>query len=138
MNDNLEQLRQQSEQAVNAALSQASNVTSVAAGGQPWNPWLISFLTLIILAFSGFVLHYMRSMLKDGHSPGDILRLATMPMVITAAIFLVLLGYSNEQMTPVIGLLGTMIGYVLGSATSRGTAPASPPPPTPPNPSANS
>jgi hypothetical protein len=122
MNDNLERLRQESESAL-SALSHASNGTSVATGGQPWNPWLISFLTLIILAFSGFVLHYMRSMLKDGHSPGDILRLATMPMVITAAIFLVLLGYSNEQMTPVIGLLGTMIGYVLGSTTSRGTTP---------------
>jgi hypothetical protein len=126
MSDNIERLRQQSEQAVNAALSQASNGTSDATGGQPWNPWLVSFLTLIILAFSGFVLHYMRSMLKDGHSPGDILRLATMPMVITAAIFLVLLGYSNEQMTPVIGLLGTMIGYVLGSATPRGATPSKP------------
>jgi hypothetical protein len=128
MNDKLERLRQESEQAVNA-ISQASSVSSVVAGGQPWNPWLISFLTLLILVFSGFVLHYMRSMLKDGNSPGEILRLATMPMVITAAIFLVLLGYSNEQMTPVIGLLGTMIGYVLGSATARGTPPANPPPP---------
>jgi hypothetical protein len=27
-------------------------------------------------------------MLRDGHSPADILRLATMPMVITAATFL--------------------------------------------------
>jgi hypothetical protein len=130
MNDNLEQLRRQAQQAVDATV-QAANGTSTAEGGQPWNPWLISFLTLAILTFSGFVLHYMRMMLKDGHTPGDILRLATMPMVITAAIFLVLLGYSNDQMTPVIGLLGTMIGYVLGSATSRGTTPRSPvPPPT--------
>jgi hypothetical protein len=133
MNDDLERLRSESEQAVNA-LAQASGGSSAVAGGQPWSPLLISFLTLIILIFAGFVLHYMRSMLKDGHSPGDILRLATMPMVITAAIFLVLLGYSNEQMTPVIGLLGTMIGYVLGSATSRGTTPVISHPPTPPEP----
>jgi hypothetical protein len=137
MNDDIEKLRQNAEQAVNA-LPQVSTGTHVMAGTQPWNPYLISFLTLIILIFSGFVLHYMRSMLKDGHSPVDVLRLATMPMVITAAIFLVLLGYSNDQMTPVIGLLGTMIGYVLGSATSKGTPHSDVPPPKPTEPRSHS
>jgi hypothetical protein len=67
-----------------------------------------------------------------------------MPMVVASAVFLVLLGYSNEQMTPVIGLLGTMIGYILGSSTSRSSsgntstegnqAPLPGPKPTVPNP----
>jgi hypothetical protein len=65
------------------------------------------------------VLLFMWFVLRAGHSAGDTLRLATMPMVIASAIFLVLLGFSNEQMTPVIGLLGTLIGYVLGSAGGK-------------------
>jgi hypothetical protein len=127
----LQQLRDKANESVQAL--QAHVVSS--AGGQPWNPWLISFLTLLVIGFSVFVLHYMRSMLKEGQSPGDVLRLATMPMVIAAAVFLVLLGFSNEQMTPVIGLLGTMIGYILGSATSRVQSPSSPAATSPPSPS---
>jgi hypothetical protein len=76
-------------------------------------------LTILIIAFCVLVLHYMRSMLKEGQGAGDVLRLATMPMVIAATIFLVVLGFSNEQMTPVIGLLGTMIGYILGFGNGK-------------------
>jgi hypothetical protein len=124
MNNNLDALRANAKNAVDA-LSRGG--TSVTVGGQPWNPWLVSFLTVVVILFCLVVLHYMWNMLKSGQSAGDVLRLATMPMVIGAAIFLVLLGFSNEQMTPVIGLLGTMIGYILGSATPR-------PPSTTPSP----
>ena len=132
MSDDLKSLQASADKAVDA-LSHATTGSSAAAGGQPWNPWLILFLTFLVIGFSLWVLYLMRGMLKEGHAPSDVLRLATMPMVVAASIFLVLLGFSNEQMTPVIGLLGTMIGYVLGSATAR---PAAPPPipsaPTPP------
>jgi hypothetical protein len=126
MND-LESLRTNAQKAVDA-FTQESASTASASIGQPWNPWLKAGLTLFIIGFAIVVLFFMRSMLKDGHTPGDVLRLATMPMVIAAAIFLVLLGYSNEQqMTPVIGSLGTMIGYVLGSATQKANRPPNPP-----------
>jgi hypothetical protein len=127
MND-LDSLRAKVEKSLES-ISQTPG-SDAASGGQPWNPWLISFLTILIIAFCVLVLHYMRSMLKEGQGAGDVLRLATMPMVIAAAIFLVVLGFSNEQMTPVIGLLGTMIGYILGSATAKGqtSSPTSSPP----------
>src|SRR6266446_1083388 len=129
MTDNdLKSLQDSADKAVNAFTNASHTSAAVSAGqtstavsaGQPWNPWLISFLTVLIIAFCVLVLHYMRNMLKEGQGAGDVLRLATMPMVIAAAIFLVVLGFSNEQMTPVIGLLGTMIGYILGSATAKG------------------
>lgn len=37
-----------------------------------------------------------------------------MILVITGSLFLITAGYSNQQITPVIGLLGTIAGYVLG------------------------
>jgi hypothetical protein len=130
--NNLDVLRDkasQSSDVFSRALSQGSTASggaAVVSGGQ-WNAWLLLSLTILVIGFSVLVLHYMRSMLKDGHNASDVLRLATMPMVIAAAIFLLLLGFSNDQITPVIGLLGTMIGYILGSATTRQqNAPTSP------------
>jgi hypothetical protein len=127
----IDKLSAEAEQATKAASQLLSHGAHAGAVVQPWNPWLISFLTIVIIAFSVLVLYFMRIMLKDGHRPNDILRLTTMPMVIAAAIFLVLLGYSNNQITSVIGLLGTLIGYILGSATSKGTTPADSPSPSP-------
>jgi hypothetical protein len=57
---------------------------------------------------------------------GDVLRLFTVPMVIVAAVFLVVTGFSNEQITPVIGLLGTLAGYVLGVQSQKGPTGGSP------------
>jgi len=127
MND-LDQLRAETNAAQNAYNAVSSGSSHAAgAASQPWNPWLISFLTVIVIAFAVLVLHYSRNMLKDGHQPGDILRLTTMPMVITAALFLVMLGYSNNQMTPVIGLLGTLVGYVLGASAPKSARPPAKP-----------
>jgi hypothetical protein len=140
MNDeDLDSLRAKAEQAVSAVTQVPSDGAVSAVGAQPWTPSLVLWLTISIILFAVIVFAFMWLCLKAGHRPGDTLRLATMPMVIVAAIFLVLLGFSNEQMTPVIGLLGTLIGYVLGSATVRGASPDPPPsntstttrPPTP-------
>ncbi len=48
-------------------------------------------------------------------TPNAILRFNGLSLIITGAILLVTAGYSNEQMTPVIGLLGAIAGYLLGS-----------------------
>ena len=112
--------RDAAEQAVKSV--QDGPHATLVAGGQPWNPLLVLALALLVVIFSLIVLHYIRNMLRDlkeGQSPGDVLRLATMPMVITGAILLVLLGFNNEQITAVIGLLGTMVGYVLGPLRSE-------------------
>lgn len=41
--------------------------------------------------------------------------------VIGAALFLVTAGYSLEQVTPVMGLLGTALGFVFGKVLDGGT-----------------
>jgi hypothetical protein len=45
-----------------------------------------------------------------------ILKIVVIPMAIMSAIFLVVAGYSDSQIAPAIGLLGTIVGYVLGTA----------------------
>jgi hypothetical protein len=36
-------------------------------------------------------------------------------LILTASLFLIVAGYSQEQITPVIGLLGTIAGFIFGS-----------------------
>ena len=43
-------------------------------------------------------------------------------LVITAGLFLITAGYSQDQIAPMVGLLGTIAGYLLG----RGTKDAQP------------
>lgn len=38
-------------------------------------------------------------------------------LVITSSLFLITAGFNSEQITPIIGLLGTIIGYLLGNAS---------------------
>lgn len=42
-------------------------------------------------------------------------KLIALSLIVIAALLLIVLGYSDEQMSPVIGLLGTVAGYMLGS-----------------------
>ena len=73
-------------------------------------------------------------LLRSNRQPISILRTFCVPLIIVAALVLVVTGYSQDQMAPVIGLLGTIAGYLLGKSDaagegartdSEGTAPGS-------------
>lgn len=88
-------------------------------GTQPWDAPLVKFLTVSVLAFGLIVIGIMAVLVLNKSQTGDVLRLFTVPMVIVAAVFLVVTGFSNSQITPVIGLLGTLAGYVLGVQSQK-------------------
>ena len=88
--------------------------------GQPWSSELVKFLTVSVLVFGILVIVTMAVLVLRKSQTGEILRLFTVPMVIVAAVFLVVTGFSNEQITPVIGLLGTLAGYILGVQSQKG------------------
>lgn len=53
-----------------------------------------------------------------------ILKIVVIPMVVMSAVFLLVAGYTDMQMAPIVGLLGTIVGYILGNGTkSEGPAP---------------
>lgn len=91
-----------------------------AETSQSWNPALVMFLTVAILLFGTAVLGMMTYLVMKDKPAGLVLRLFTVPLVIVASVFLVVTGFSNEQITPVVGLLGTIVGYILGSHSTRG------------------
>ena len=52
-------------------------------------------------------------------------------VVVVAAIFLLVMGYSEQQVAPAFGLLGTILGFVFGRAVGGSGAANGTPPPTP-------
>ena len=58
-------------------------------------------------------------MRKSTPSSEAILRVFGTVLIITGALFLVVAGYSDKQMAPVMGLLGTLAGYLLGKSPER-------------------
>lgn len=44
----------------------------------------------------------------------DTIKFVTITLIITGTLFLITAGYSNDQIAPAVGLLGTIAGYLLG------------------------
>jgi heme/copper-type cytochrome/quinol oxidase subunit 4 len=109
---------------VDSAASQA------AAGGQAavgWNADLVKEMSISVLLFL-VVLTVLAVILmwRNKAGPDHIVKVCTIIAVIGVAAVLLIAGYSNEQLTPVIGLFGAIAGYVLAKDTK--TPPQDPPP----------
>jgi len=77
---------------------------------------------LILVAFTG-VFTLRRSMGWDQEAT----RVFTISVIVTAGLFLITAGYSDQQIAPMFGLLGTIIGYLLGKSPAQEHAPKSGP-----------
>ena len=92
-------------------------------------PPKVDALSLSVLVFVLIIVGLMTYLIRIGRNGGSVLRALGVPMIIGAAVFLVVAGFSEHQITPVIGLLGTIAGYLLGKSTSGDSqAPAAPDP----------
>lgn len=82
-----------------------------------WTPELVCKLSLGIGFFAVFILVCVTILFRRHEEPAppeQILRTFGILVIIFASVFLVIAGYSDTQITPVIGLLGTIAGYLLG------------------------
>jgi hypothetical protein len=89
-----------------------------------WSPSLVSRLSLGIGFFAVFILVCVTILLRQQSEPAlpeQILRVFGILVIIFASVFLVIAGYSDTQITPVIGLLGTIAGYLLGRRPDQQT-----------------
>lgn len=86
-------------------------------------------LSGMIMIFSLLVIAFMTFIIRKGGPLEDTLKVFGTMMIIVAAVFLIVAGYSEKQIAPVIGLLGTIAGYLLGRSagtTNRADSPPSP------------
>ncbi|TDU63062.1 hypothetical protein EI77_04583 [Prosthecobacter fusiformis] len=114
---------EQAAEAVNQITTQGQPTTESAANAAGWSPELVTHLGLGLLIFSillmgliGFLI-YKEKITPPLHDGQWLVRTLVIPICVIAAVFLVITGYSQDQIAPVIGLLGTIIGYLLGAGT---------------------
>jgi hypothetical protein len=88
-----------------------------------WPPavYVVSFLCglVLVVIIVQFVLFFFA---RDRITPGDITRAFSTPLIIITVVALVGIGYGINQIQPVLGLIGTLIGYLMGrgETVSRG------------------
>lgn len=71
-------------------------------------------LSLAVLGF-GLLFAVVACYLRDKISTAETLfKLLALILLSTLAVILITAGYSDKQMAPIIGLLGTALGYALG------------------------
>ena len=77
------------------------------------------YLSIGVLIFSLIVMFMQYRYLKQQeHSwtSESVIRFIGFPIVISAALFLVVAGYSDQQVAPVFALLGAIAGYLFGKS----------------------
>lgn len=119
VNTTLDQLREQARQK-DAAVKTIQEKSSAAS--QPfWTPKEALALSYSILIFGLLVLLLMSTLVaRFNVNINRILRAFALVLIIVAAVFLIVAGYDEKQIAPVMGLLGTIAGYLLGSRHSSG------------------
>jgi hypothetical protein len=74
-------------------------------------------ITLLVFASVVFVgQFYLIAKSKNGWSDKSF-KAFGLTLILVTAMFLVLIGFDDKQLAPMIGLLGTLAGYILGTGT---------------------
>jgi hypothetical protein len=107
--------------------ARASQQASTSDEGQEradanwWTATNAMTISSVVLGFGLVALCLASWLLRAGRNADSILRISGTILIIVSAVFLVVAGYSQTQMGPVMGLLGTIAGYLLGKENSRST-----------------
>ncbi len=85
---------------------------------QPWTQELVRFLAISVLSFSCAALVLATALLwRSSASPQHILKIFGLITILGFSALLLVVGYNNEQLTPIVGLFGAIAGYLLGKDT---------------------
>jgi len=110
-----------------SALDAAQNAYNHAATSatttvvQPWSQELVTFLAMGVLGFSVIALLLATVLLWRSNAPAQqVLRIFGVISIIGFSSLLLVVGYNNEQLTPIVGLFGAIAGYLLGKDTKAG------------------
>lgn len=78
------------------------------------------FLSILVLVFGLGVILFETILIRTHKVSIEVsFKFLTITLIITSTLFLITAGYSNNQIAPAVGLLGTIAGYLLGKGTSQ-------------------
>jgi uncharacterized membrane protein YfcA len=76
-------------------------------------------LSIIVLVFGLIVILFEMVLIKSKNiNANDTIKFIIITIIITSTLYLITAGYSNDQIAPAVGLLGTIAGYLLGRIQS--------------------
>jgi NhaP-type Na+/H+ or K+/H+ antiporter len=108
-----------------AAQDQQPEPVSTDVAGQPgglegatdavwWSVTDAMTISAAVLIFGFLVIALTGWLLRRERESAIVLRALATLLIITFAVFLIVAGYSDQQIAPAMGLLGTIVGYLLG------------------------
>jgi hypothetical protein len=99
----------------------ARKETTTETGKALWTPDLAKTMSAGIFVFAVLLFAMVTILVWKNKSIDNLLRTFGILLIIIAAVFLVIAGYSDQQIAPVMGLLGTIAGYLLSRKNEPGT-----------------
>jgi hypothetical protein len=77
------------------------------------------------LAFGGIIIGLMTLLrFKQLLDTANFVKMSGLALVVCVGLSLIVVGYSQQQIAPMMGLLGTIAGYILGKTDERVASPA--------------
>ena len=77
-------------------------------------------LSLFVLGFGILIILLEIFLIKTNRiSPDEAVKFILVTIIIVSTLFLITAGYSNDQIAPAVGLLGTIAGYLLGKVSQN-------------------
>jgi hypothetical protein len=86
---------------------------SPVTGKSQWTPQLAINMGAGIFLFGVLFFGMISLLIWKNKSVDNLLRIFGILLIIVASVFLVIVGYSDQQIAPVMGLMGTIAGYLL-------------------------
>lgn len=97
--------------------------TTTPQAVQPWSPELVKFLSVSVLLFTALTLSFVTYLLIKNKAPSSaVIKIFGVLTIISMSAVLVIVSYSTEQLTPIVGLFGAIAGYLLGKDSSNQNA----------------
>lgn len=79
-----------------------------------WSTTNAATMSSIVLVFGLMICVLVMVLMRQGRNADSVLKVMGTILIIISSIFLVVAGYTDTQIAPVMGLLGTIAGYLLG------------------------
>lgn len=91
----------------------SSETASTSSNEFPTETVTILSLSVLVFTFMALILSTIL-LWRQRSSAQHVLRIFGILSIVGVSAFLIIVGYSNEQLTPIIGLFGAIAGYLLG------------------------
>jgi VIT1/CCC1 family predicted Fe2+/Mn2+ transporter len=108
-------------------LTKSGTIDNLHSKSEWWSVADAMTISSAVLIFGSIIMLLATYLLHKGKNADEVLKLFGTIIIIISAVFLVVAGYTDTQIAPVIGLLGTIAGYLLGRRSNE-----TPPPDTKP------